>query len=656
MSKGSQPLLRVRYAITRPFSGVTTIILGLAWLAVFGGLVAWNFLTQAKESRCNFSTGIEYERDTCDAAPLNFFQTYYTRPIKKETVGTIGTFPWQVSGLGHNSNGPIDYSVLSVNWTSDALQCVLYEQSLMLHLDSDSSTTTSCYYCGPNLRVLCTSVDSERTSVPIQSQQSYQALLAQYNVVLSMAHTVTSPIANSSVLSVRMQHHSTIAGLAPGVLPFYETSTNITLGTSIGQVPILATDPDASIAALATAVRRLSDFIEEVTSRDLQADVGAAAGGERTLLVNYLCHQCYKRYKSRITIFAIVAAATFAILNPAFMLAKLLADPPLRSAMKPRHSPSNSGIVLNPDELRQLEDAEEEQRGRSIAGLKDSGLGEQTASGASVSSVYSRRVGFDTFESGAELESTGSQTGGGTGVNYSFTVSAKSSSFLRTKQTRTYMVATDLNGYSVHALDWCLTNLVDNNDEVVVLRVLDSAEKSKPKMAEAKDEAEEVLERIMRKNGEQLKLSIIVEFAIGPIEETIHRMIEIYRPDSLVVGTRGLPDSIFKSAFMGSISRYCVAKSPVPVIVVRPEDKVRESLSRRLLEPKKRSYLSLLSTIDQNKVQDLALERSTSASAGTPTPLSAMGKRPATATDQSENGKKDKKKSGLEFKKFATFG
>lgn len=34
-------------------------------------------------------------------------------------------------------------------------------------------------------------------------------------------------------------------------------------------------------------------------------------------------------------------------------------------------------------------------------------------------------------------------------------------------------------------------------------------------------------------------------------------MIEIYKPDSLIVGTRGRPDSLFKrGAFMGSISKY----------------------------------------------------------------------------------------------------
>jgi len=35
------------------------------------------------------------------------------------------------------------------------------------------------------------------------------------------------------------------------------------------------------------------------------------------------------------------------------------------------------------------------------------------------------------------------------------------------------------------------------------------------------------------------KLSIVVEFVGGKITETIERMIALYRPDSLIVGTRG---------------------------------------------------------------------------------------------------------------------
>lgn len=48
--------------------------------------------------------------------------------------------------------------------------------------------------------------------------------------------------------------------------------------------------------------------------------------------------------------------------------------------------------------------------------LPDSGLGPSTStSGTSLGPQYSRRVGFDTFESGADLEEKGASTGGGTG-------------------------------------------------------------------------------------------------------------------------------------------------------------------------------------------------------------------------------------------------
>lgn len=39
-------------------------------------------------------------------------------------------------------------------------------------------------------------------------------------------------------------------------------------------------------------------------------------------------------------------------------------------------------------------------------------------------------------------------------------------------------------------------------------------------------------------NGDR-KLSIVVEFVAGKITDTIEKMIALYRPDSLIVGTRG---------------------------------------------------------------------------------------------------------------------
>lgn len=55
----------------------------------------------------------------------------------------------------------------------------------------------------------------------------------------------------------------------------------------------------------------------------------------------------------------------------------------------------------------------------------------------------------------------------------------------------------------------------------------------------------------------------------------------MYQPSLLIVGTRGLSE--FKGMLLGSVSKYCLQHSPVPVAVVRPEDKkVKKSSKQRL--------------------------------------------------------------------------
>lgn len=82
---------------------------------------------------------------------------------------------------------------------------------------------------------------------------------------------------------------------------------------------------------------------------------------------------------------------------------------------------------------------------------------------AGTGAKYRRRVGFDTMGSGRELEDKGINTGGGTAIKYSFTVSAKSAAFERTRSTRTFLCGTDLNEYSRHALGWLLESLMEDN-------------------------------------------------------------------------------------------------------------------------------------------------------------------------------------------------
>ncbi|MBW0503767.1 hypothetical protein O181_043482 [Austropuccinia psidii MF-1] len=202
---------------------------------------------------------------------------------------------------------------------------------------------------------------------------------------------------------------------------------------------------------------------------------------------------------------------------------------------------------------------------------------------------YERRVGFSTMETEEPTK------GGGTGAEYSFTLQAKSSNYKPRRDSRCFLVATDGESYSLQALDWLMSSLVEHGDEVVVLQAVDPANKEfiLEKEENARSEAQEVLCHALTKNDRQI--TVIVEFVIGPVIKTIQRMIEVYRPDSLVVGTRGKNPSPWHKAFsLSSTSQYLVARSPVPVIVVRPESKVRQSREARAKDPKRRSYQALI--------------------------------------------------------------
>lgn len=83
------------------------------------------------------------------------------------------------------------------------------------------------------------------------------------------------------------------------------------------------------------------------------------------------------------------------------------------------------------------------------------------------------------------------------------------------------------------------------------------------------------------------------------------------------------------------------------VVVVRPEDKVKESLSRRLQEPKKRSYLSLLSQDDRN-ASTATLERTITA------PAAGEGKE-GRGRSSAEMERKEVQKEGTAMKRFQTF-
>lgn len=74
--------------------------------------------------------------------------------------------------------------------------------------------------------------------------------------------------------------------------------------------------------------------------------------------------------------------------------------------------------------------------------------------------AYVARVSFD------DTNSTGG--GGGTGFDQSYTLRATTSGFVRTRESRTFLVATDMNAYSMHALNWAIDSLIEGGQSLAL--------------------------------------------------------------------------------------------------------------------------------------------------------------------------------------------
>lgn len=185
---------------------------------------------------------------------------------------------------------------------------------------------------------------------------------------------------------------------------------------------------------------------------------------------------------------------------------------------------------------------------------------------------------------------------------FSFTLSTESVGYTRTPQTRVFLCAASPDESGSQALDWALDALVQDGDELVVFRGIDEEVLAKDHDV-IRDEARELLQQVQAKSVEydpERKISVVVEFIAGKVTDNIDRLIALYRPESVVVGTRGQRGMIqtwgaaLGAPGMGSVSKYCLSRSPVPIIVVRPERKVRKAQAKRRADPKRGKHFDEL--------------------------------------------------------------
>lgn len=198
---------------------------------------------------------------------------------------------------------------------------------------------------------------------------------------------------------------------------------------------------------------------------------------------------------------------------------------------------------------------------------------------------YRPKVSFDTFENPAASL-------------FSFTLRVHSDGYARTKDTRTFLCAASVDESGRNALEWTIENLLQDGDELIVFRGFDTDVLEKDHDI-IRSEAREYIRRIQEKcidADPDRRVSITLEFIAGKVTQTIDRLIALYRPDSLIVGTRGprgmiqAMSSKFGATAVGGVSKYCLSHSPVPVIIVRPEGKVRKTMEKRRANPKRGTH------------------------------------------------------------------
>ncbi|KZM18294.1 uncharacterized protein EKO05_0005146 [Ascochyta rabiei] len=200
---------------------------------------------------------------------------------------------------------------------------------------------------------------------------------------------------------------------------------------------------------------------------------------------------------------------------------------------------------------------------------------------------FQPRVSFDTFDKPADFIEESS-----------FTLIAKHKDYEYTKRSRTFLCGFDENEYSTYALQWLINELVDDGDEIVCLRVVEKedtiAGDRSVETGRYKREADATMQDIQGRNRENKAINLILEFSVGKVNKVIDDMINLYEPAILVVGTRGKSLGGFQGLLPGSVSKYCLQHSPVPVIVVRPTSKRDKARSKRANDPNRLGYQEML--------------------------------------------------------------
>lgn len=129
---------------------------------------------------------------------------------------------------------------------------------------------------------------------------------------------------------------------------------------------------------------------------------------------------------------------------------------------------------------------------------------------------FRQRVGFDNLPVGEATKNNPS----------SFTLQARHQGYHPSRRSRTFMIGVDEHAYSDYALVWLLSNMVDDGDEVICVRVLESPVRLDKNYQE---EAKKLLAAIQAKNELNKAISIVLEYSVGKLHDTFQQLVSLWR-------------------------------------------------------------------------------------------------------------------------------
>ncbi|XP_072997389.1 universal stress protein PHOS32 isoform X2 [Typha latifolia] len=156
-------------------------------------------------------------------------------------------------------------------------------------------------------------------------------------------------------------------------------------------------------------------------------------------------------------------------------------------------------------------------------------------------------------------------------------------------EERRIMVAVDESEESIHALRWCLANVLSStgnggaaSDTLIlvyarppppVYSALDGAgylfseEVTASIDKYSRDLADSVTEKAHKICKEFSNIKVEVKVAVGDARDVICEMVEKMGADILVMGSHGY--GFIKRALLGSVSDYCARNAKCPVLIVK---------------------------------------------------------------------------------------